>query len=270
MAGKIRKVIITLAVALMSSGATATLPADVSEHFGNISSYSTSSGILTIPCMAFFDSESVLQLDDEGQPMIFSATMGTLPGLQFYLLQSTRLDPAVVDSCSGSFSNGVYTDLVYLYDSGPQNSGKVLGVTMDLVLDEIQKLVLRHDFAVVHDPYDTAVELTHTFITLLQQDDSAGLEEFLSAAFILQRANGSYYLKDDYLQNLPEIGDFAITEVVAQQTGSTLIVRWQIAIQELIDGVPFSGTPAPRLSTFIYQDGSWRMTSHANFNTPAS
>jgi hypothetical protein len=56
--------------------------------------------------------------------------------------------------------------------------------------------------------------------------------------------------------------------VEAQQAGETLVVSWTLTIESVIEGEPFAEEPAPRLSTFAWEDDDWRMTSHANFNVP--
>src|SRR5690554_2296103 len=55
------------------------------------------------------------------------------------------------------------------------------------------------------DPNAVGTELVNEYLTLLQQKDADGLEDFLSDAFIIQRANGSSSEKQAYLQNTPEI-----------------------------------------------------------------
>jgi hypothetical protein len=116
----------------------------------------------------------------------------------------------------------------------------------------------------------TAAELTSRFITLLAAKDVNGLTGFLDDGFMLQRADGSFVVKADYLKNLPQIGHFTITNVNFKQRGDTFVVRWDLAVAEVIDGKEYAGTPAPRLSTFVYHDNEWRMFSHANFNAPVS
>lgn len=118
------------------------------------------------------------------------------------------------------------------------------------------------------NPDVTASELANKFLTLLHEEDTDGLRDFLSDAFIIQRADGSHSEKAAYLENLPTINEFTISDVVAFQTGNTLIARWAISVDEVIDGRQFSTEPAPRLSTFVYTDGDWRLASHANFNVP--
>jgi hypothetical protein len=118
------------------------------------------------------------------------------------------------------------------------------------------------------DPNQTAEELVNEFIGLIRDDDVDGLENLLSDAFILQRADGSTVTKDDYLSDLPEVGEFTVDDVQGQQSDAALVVSWTLTIESVIDGQPFAEDPAPRLSTFTWQDGDWRMTSHANFNVP--
>lgn len=114
-----------------------------------------------------------------------------------------------------------------------------------------------------------AERLTRQFITLLQQKDTAGLRNFLDDSFMIQRADGSFATKESYLTNLPAIGEFSIANVSFKQQGSALVVRWELTVNEVINGQPYRGAPAPRLSTFVYHDGEWRMMSHANFNAPS-
>ena len=116
---------------------------------------------------------------------------------------------------------------------------------------------------------EVASELTNEFITLLQKKDTAGLTGYLDQSFMIQRADGSFATKSDYLTNLPTIGEFTISNVTFNQTGDSLVVRWDLTVNETINGQVYKGNPAPRLSTFVYSDAEWRMISHANFNAPA-
>jgi hypothetical protein len=122
------------------------------------------------------------------------------------------------------------------------------------------------------DPDATGQQLADQFLTLLHDKDVDGLQDFLSDAFIIQRADGSFAAKDDYLTKLPEIGLYEIRDVTAKQSGDALTVKWELVVDEVINGSTFSGDPAPRLSTFSWDPGTgrWRMTGHANFNVLAS
>jgi hypothetical protein len=122
--------------------------------------------------------------------------------------------------------------------------------------------------ATLDNPDQTGSELVNQYITLLKNKDVDGLRDFLSDAFIIQRADGSTDQKTAYLLNIPDIGEFTITDVTALQANDALIVRWLLTVDEVINGRRYSGEPAPRLSTFVYEDGDWRLSSHANFNAP--
>lgn len=80
------------------------------------------------------------------------------------------------------------------------------------------------------------MRLTNKYYALLQSKDIRGLQEFLSPAFPLQRANGTGADRSGYLADVPTISDLAV---------------W----------------PAPHISTYVRNDGRWRLVSHANFNT---
>jgi Domain of unknown function (DUF4440) len=118
------------------------------------------------------------------------------------------------------------------------------------------------------DPNRTGAELTDEYLTLLKNKDADGLDKFISDAFIVQRADGSYNEKADYIAKIPDVSTYSISDVDGLQAGNVLIVRWSLTVEEVINGNKFSGSPAPRLSTFGWEDGRWRLTSHANFNVP--
>lgn len=122
----------------------------------------------------------------------------------------------------------------------------------------------------LNDPSRTGTELVEHYMSLLAAKDVDGLGDFLSDAFLRQGAEGSFYSKEQYLQNLPQIGDYSISDVTARQSGDALVVRWLFAVTEVIDGRTLSSEPTPRLATFVWTDGEWRLLSHANFNPPES
>ena len=121
----------------------------------------------------------------------------------------------------------------------------------------------------VKDPDQTAAQLAKKFVGLVARHDEAGLRKFLSSAFIIQRADGSFYTKSDYLEHLPTVGKFEINNVAAKLTGSVLVARFDLTVTAVTNGVPQSTTPAPRLSTFVRDHGRWQLAAYANFNTPA-
>lgn len=120
----------------------------------------------------------------------------------------------------------------------------------------------------LEDPSATGRQLVERYMGLLARQDVAGLEDFVSDAFLRQGAEGSFRTKTDYLQNLPQLGDYSITDVTANQAGDALVVRWLFSVTEVVDGRRLGTEPTPRLATFAWEDGDWRLLSHANFNPP--
>lgn len=121
----------------------------------------------------------------------------------------------------------------------------------------------------VDDVEATGRELVTEFLTIVQDGDVDELEEFLADGFALQRANGSGSTKAEYLENFSQIESFELGDfLLAEQQGDVITVRWTLQIDEVIDGEQFGLGEAPRLSTFVWVDGRWRIISHANFLLP--
>lgn len=122
----------------------------------------------------------------------------------------------------------------------------------------------------IDDPAATGRELAIDFLDMLQRSDAAALEDFLAPAFQLQRADGSGYDRDEYLANPAIVNTFEVgDEVFASQQDDVLVVRWGAQVNEITEGTKLSEVYAPRLSTFVWSDGAWRLLAHANFNPPA-
>ena len=121
---------------------------------------------------------------------------------------------------------------------------------------------------VADDPSQTGQELVDEYMSLLEAQDVDGLDELLSDAFLRQGAEGRFATKDDYLGDPPKISDYTISDVTARQDGDALVVRWLFRVDETVDGTQLKLAPSPRLATFIWRDGDWRLLSHANFNPP--
>ena len=96
-----------------------------------------------------------------------------------------------------------------------------------------------------------------------------GLSALLSPAWMIQRASGTWADRATYTAAMPDVRQYQIADVMARYTAPTLVLRSRTATQEPdAAGVLRSSALAPRLSTFTWMGGRWRMTSHANFNPP--
>ncbi len=118
-------------------------------------------------------------------------------------------------------------------------------------------------------PAQTGQQLVEKYMSLLANQDVAGLNSFLSDSFLRQGADGTFATKDQYLSDLPQVSNFHVTDVTSKQSGDALVVRWMLSVDEVVSGKTLQTTPAPRLATFIWDRGDWRLLSHANFNAPA-
>ncbi len=121
------------------------------------------------------------------------------------------------------------------------------------------------------DANATGRELAQQFITILKNKDQAALADFLAAAFQIQRADGTGANRTEYLEADINISSFVVgPDLLAIQEGNTLTVRWALQIDEVLNGQATGKKLAPRLSTFLWENGAWRLLSHANFNPPVS
>ena len=119
------------------------------------------------------------------------------------------------------------------------------------------------------DPSQTGRELAIDFLEILERGDSEALDDFLAPAFQLQRADGSGYTRSEYLASPAVVNSFELSdEVIASQQEELLVVRWGVQADEVTDGTALSDAVAPRLSTFVWNDGEWQLLAHANFNAP--
>lgn len=127
----------------------------------------------------------------------------------------------------------------------------------------------------VEDPAATGRELATEFLTLLVDADTEGLDEFLADGFQIQRADGTGGDKEEYLADLPQVDSFELGDtMIVTQDDDALTLRWTLVADEAVTDnqseQQLSTDEAPRLSTFVWRDGGWRLMSHANFNLPAS
>jgi len=124
---------------------------------------------------------------------------------------------------------------------------------------------------VLSDPNATGRELAQRFITILKDKDNAALADFLAGAFQIQRADGTGADRAEYLEADIKISSFELgPDLLAIQEANTLTVRWSLQIDEVLNGTVTGKKLAPRLSTFLWEKGAWRLLSHANFNPPVS
>jgi len=115
-----------------------------------------------------------------------------------------------------------------------------------------------------------ARHLVVEFLTILQQDDPApALTTYLDPAFQIQRANGTREDKASYLANPAHFGDFEVSGYRVTRNGTVIVATFNVAAKETIDGVVYRKTPAPRIGTWLFSKGAWRLIAYGNFNAPS-
>ena len=114
-------------------------------------------------------------------------------------------------------------------------------------------------------PNPTNRQLATEFLRLLKAKDMAGLRGFLSPAFLLQRSDGTFLNKQQYLAKPAEVSAYKVTNVHGTRTGDVRVVRYTAETDQRINGKQVTGEPVPRLSTFIKVGRTWQIVSHANF-----
>ena len=117
-------------------------------------------------------------------------------------------------------------------------------------------------------PNPSDKRLASEFLRLLQAKDAAGLRAFLSPAFLLQRADGTWLGKEAYLANPAVVESYTVSEVDGTRTKNVRVIRYTVQTRQTIDGQQVSADPVPRISTYVKRKRTWQLVAHANFNAP--
>lgn len=123
--------------------------------------------------------------------------------------------------------------------------------------------------APLHDPEATGRELAQRFLDILGDPNPAPLlKEFLSPAFQLQRSNGTFANKAEYVNQPASVARYTILDDAfrAYQDGPALTVRFRISIEEQINGGQLRKTEADRLGAFLRTADGWQLLAWSNFS----
>ncbi len=110
--------------------------------------------------------------------------------------------------------------------------------------------------------------LASEFLMMLKAEDMAGLKIFLAPQFLIQRGDGTYLNKSQYLKDPSEVDSFKIRGVVGHDDGDIRVIRFEANTVQRIEGKEVAGGWIPRLSTFVKEEGIWKLIAHANFLLP--
>lgn len=115
-----------------------------------------------------------------------------------------------------------------------------------------------------------AEETQNAFFQALQDGDTAALEELLSPAFQLVRADGSALTKSEYLANPATMKSFELSDFVTTREGDIIVAKFTGATDEVIDGQEYARAPATRFAVMQKDGGTWRILAQVNFNAPGT
>jgi hypothetical protein len=107
--------------------------------------------------------------------------------------------------------------------------------------------------------------LAEEFLRINQAGDGVARRRLLPPDLLLQRSDGTYLTRAEYLQRPSKIDRFEVTDVVGTRTRDLRVIRYTLTATIEIDGRPISQDPAPRLSAFVWRGGAWRLVAHGNF-----
>jgi hypothetical protein len=107
--------------------------------------------------------------------------------------------------------------------------------------------------------------LAAEFLRINQAGDGVALRRLLSPDFLLQRSDGTYLTKEQYLLRPSKIDAYELSDIVGTRTRGVRVIRYTLVATIEIDGKPISQDPAPRLSAFVWRGGAWRLVAHSNF-----
>lgn len=152
--------------------------------------------------------------------------------------------------------------------TGPLGSAVTYTMTLDLPgLPDPAESPATTD-SILSDPDAPAIDLMTAYSDMLVAKDLDGLDDLLSDAFQIQRADGSHATKDEYLGQLPDLTAFAFEDAVEARAGDVATLRMLAAAELTIDGAPYRPDPAPMLAVFQWAGDGWQLVAQGNFNLP--
>src|SRR3954447_4907233 len=97
-------------------------------------------------------------------------------------------------------------------------------------------------------PNPTNRQLATEFLKVLHAKDYKALKAWLSPAFLLQRADGSWLTKAEYLKNPAVIESYKVTDIhgTRTRTGDVRVLRYTVTTKQTVNGVLQSQDPVPR------------------------
>lgn len=116
----------------------------------------------------------------------------------------------------------------------------------------------------------SGLALMTAYSQLLVTKDKAAVASLLCNAFQIQRADGSYANRAQYLAKLPDLRAFSFANATQARSNSIVTVRMEATATLFINGAMYSPKPAPQMAVFRWLNKRWLLVAQGNFNLPAS
>lgn len=88
----------------------------------------------------------------------------------------------------------------------------------------------------------------------------------LDPAALIQRADGSGGLGSAYVG--PKVSNYTFGNMTETSNTEVLVARYDVKVDELLEGKKYSTAVKPRLMTFLNKKGTWKVVGYANFDVP--
>ena len=123
---------------------------------------------------------------------------------------------------------------------------------------------------VFHAKASSGLALMTAYSQLLVAKDKAAVASLLCNAFQIQRADGSYANRAQYLSKLPDLRAFSFANATQARSNGIVTVRMEATATLFVNGAMYSPKAAPQMAVFRWLNKRWLLVAQGNFNLPAS
>lgn len=116
------------------------------------------------------------------------------------------------------------------------------------------------------NPTKTCEQLTARFQKYLGAGMDAQLAQFVSPTFVIERNDGTTGSWPTYLADHATFTGWNIAVDIAQFSSPAITCVAMTSTTQLVDGAPVVSVPTKNMSTYVWQRGSWHITSYGRFN----
>lgn len=123
---------------------------------------------------------------------------------------------------------------------------------------------------VFSDRSASAERLFTAYSDIVVARDLDAMDAVLSEEFVIQRADGSWADERSFLEAVPNLRSFRMSDVTERRSDDIIVARFSATAELEIEGQAYPLTPAPMLVVFEWSGDQWRLVAQGNFNTPTT